>query len=47
MKTEDILNALTDIDERDIDAAKPERRVKFTPKRIVALAAAIVMRFIF
>ena len=43
MKTEEILNALTDVDERDIDAAKTGRRVRFTPKKIVALAAALAV----
>ncbi|MBQ6065501.1 MAG: hypothetical protein IJK89_01645 [Clostridia bacterium] len=43
MKTEDILYALTDVDERDIDAAKNGRRVRFTPKKIVALAAALAV----
>ena len=43
MKTEDILYALNDVDERDIDAAKQARRVRFTPKKIVALAAALAV----
>ena len=43
MKTEDILTALTDVDERDIDAAKPVRRVRFIPKKVIALAAALAV----
>ena len=40
MKTEDLLFALNEADEREIDAAKNGRRVKMTPKRVVALAVA-------
>ena len=43
MKTEDLLFALEGVDERDIDAAKTARRVKLTPKKIVALAAALAV----
>ena len=43
MKTEDLLFALNDADERDIDAAKTGRRVRFTPKKIAALAAAVAV----
>ena len=38
MKTEDLLFALNDADEHEIDAAKNGRRVKMTPKRAVALS---------
>ena len=37
MKTEDLLYALNDVKEEDIDAAKTGRRVKLTPKKIIAL----------
>lgn len=43
MKTEDLLFALNDVDERDIDRAKTGRRVRFAPKKIVALAAALAV----
>lgn len=43
MKTEELLFALNGADERDVDAAKTGRRVRFTPKKVVALAAAIAV----
>lgn len=43
MKTEDLLFALNEADEREIDAAKNGRRVTMTPKRVVALAAAVAV----
>lgn len=44
MNTNDLLAALTDLDERDIDNAKrPGKRVRFTPKKIIALAATLVV----
>ena len=43
MKTEDLLFALNEADEREIDAAKNGRRVKMPPKRAVALAAAVAV----
>ncbi len=43
MKTEDLLFALNGADEREIDEAKNGRRVKMTPKRAVALAAALAV----
>ena len=43
MKTEDLLFALNDVKEEDIDAAKTGRRVKLTPKKMIALAAALAV----
>ena len=43
MRTEDLLFALNDVKEEDIDAAKTGRRVKLTPKKIIALAAALAV----
>ena len=43
MKTEDLLFALDGVDEHDIDAAKTGRRVRFTPKKVIALAAALAV----
>ena len=43
MNTEDLLFALNGVDERDIDGAKTGRRVRFTPKKMMALAAAVAV----
>lgn len=48
MKTNDLLAALTDIDERDINNAKhPGKRARFTPKKIIVLAAALAVLLAF
>ena len=47
MNANDLITAMEGLDERDVDDAKrPGRRARFTPKKIVALAAALVLLFV-